>query len=409
MIRTLSLLSILILLAMLWSGCAKQVVVPAPPPSEISGEIPEEAPEAPLTASLEEVDIRQIDLADDLDDASLITAIDHSVAYYKGLGRDQVYWVGSRRIDAPLMLQTLAALRTIIGSSADAAQRKRRLADQFVLYRATGQTGEGDVIFTGYYEPLLEGSLTRTDIHKHPIYRTPPDLIAEKISPHQTRITRRADGRQVPYYTRREIDVEGVLQGRGLELAWVSCPVELLSLHIQGSGKIRLPNGEMISVGYAQNNGWPFRSVTTNMLAQNKIERADSSYRAFKTWLKGKSEPEMLDIISHNERYIFFRLIDHQPVGSLGRPVTPKRSIATDPACFPPGAPAFIRLRKPVLDSALNVIRRDNFSRFVMNQDKGSAIKGPGRVDLFFGFGPEAQAAAGSLKEKGELYFLLLK
>jgi len=113
--------------------------------------------------------------------------------------------------------------------------------------------------------------------------------------------------------------------------------------------------------------------------------------------------------LSYNERYIFFRFVESEPVGSLGQPVTPHRSIATDPAYFPQGALAFIRLRKPVLDEDYRVVRRVEFSRFVLNQDKGSAIRGPGRVDLFCGFGPEAQAIAGSLKEKGELFFLLLK
>jgi len=145
------------------------------------------------------------------------------------------------------------------------------------------------------------------------------------------------------------------------------------------------------------------------MLDQNKIDKNDTSYRGFKAWLKGKSEKEIFEILSHNERYIFFRFVDREPVGSLGQPVTPDRSIATDPAYFPQGALAFIRLRKPVLDDDYNVISRVDFSRFVLNQDKGSAIKGPGRVDLFCGFGPKAQATAGSLKEKGELYFLLIK
>ena len=125
--------------------------------------------------------------------------------------------------------------------------------------------------------------------------------------------------------------------------------------------------------------------------------------------LKGKGAKEIYDILSHNERYTFFRFVDKEPLGSLGQPVTPGRSIATDPDYFPEGALAFIRLRKPVFDAAGNVKERVNFSRFVVSQDKGSAIKGPGRVDLFCGFGVNAEATAGTLKEKGELYLLLKK
>jgi membrane-bound lytic murein transglycosylase A len=395
MMRRRTVFLVFLIVVFIVAGCASRApYVPEEPP-------PEQA--------LRTMDAHQMDLVDDLDAASLLLAIERSLAYYDGAGRDQIANVAGRQVDAKHMKQTLTAFRDIIRSEADPDQKKKRIADDFLMLRAAGQTGAGDVVFTGYYEPLLEGSLTRTDKYKYPLYKPPPDIVMEKVSPHETRIGRRLNGLIVPYHTRREIDVEGVLQGRGLELIWVSDPVELSSLHIQGSGKIRLENGKMLSVSYAQNNGRPFRSVTVNMLDQNKIERSDSSYRGFKTWLKNKNEKEIFEILSHNERYIFFRFVDREPVGSIGQPVTPDRTIATDPKYFPPGALAFIRLRKPVLDDDHNVVRRIDFSRFVLNQDKGSAIKGPGRVDLFCGFGDKAQATAGSLKEKGELYFLLLK
>jgi len=351
----------------------------------------------------------RLDFIDDLDAESLLLAIDRSLRYYDGSGKNQVFRVVDRQVSAKQMEETLVAFRGIIQSDIPVLQKKSRIAEDFLLLRAAGENGDGVVLFTGYYEPLLEGSLTQTEKYKYPLYRPPPDIVVEKISKNETRIGRKENGRIVPYYTRREIDVDGVLKGRGLELIWVSDPVELNSLHTQGSGKIRLEDGAVLTVSYAQNNGRPFSSATQNLLNLNKIDRSDASYRGFKVWLKSKSEKEIYEILSHNERYIFFRFVDREPVGSLGQPVTPNRSIATDPNYFPEGALAFIRLRKPVLDDDYNVVRRVDFSRFVLNQDKGSAIKGPGRVDLFCGFGPEAQAAAGSLKEKGELYFLLLK
>jgi membrane-bound lytic murein transglycosylase A len=385
----------LLVLVVVVSGCVRRAVyTPETPP-----------PAAPLT----EADAGQVDLLDDLDNASLLLAIDRSLAYYNGKGRDQVFTMAGRSVTAGHLKRTLEVFRDIVRSDADIDAKKRRIAGDFLLLGAAGQTGAGDVLFTGYYEPLLEGSPTRSEKYKYPLYRPPPDLIAEKGPAGETRIGRRQNGRLVPYYTRREIDIDGALAGRGLELVWVSDPVELQSLHTQGSGKIRLEDGTLVTVGYAQNNGRPFRSVTINLLEQNKIEKSDSSYRGFKAWLKSKSEKEIFEILSHNERYIFFRFLKQDPVGSLGQPVTPGRTIATDPACFPPGALAFIRLKKPVLDDDYNVAARVDFSRFVLNQDKGSAIKGPGRVDLFCGFGPAAQATAGSLKEKGELYFLLLR
>lgn len=392
-LRNLCLLTLIVAVVLI--GCTRKVIY--------------QPTTAPPERALADVQAGSLEFVDDLDNASLLLAIDRSLLFYDGAGRDQIFNVADRRVGAKQMKETLVAFRTIIQSDQSIEQKKKRIAEDFHLLRAAGQTGGGDVLFTGYYEPLLEGSLVRTDKYRYPLYRPPPDIIMEKISKNETRISRKENGRIVPYYTRREIDVDGALQGRGLELIWVSDLVELNSLHTQGSGKIQMEDGKIVTVSYAQNNGRPFRSVTMNMLTQNKIDKSDSTYRGFKSWLKGKSEKEVLDILSHNERYIFFRFVDAEPIGSLGQPVTPDRTIATDPNYFPQGALAFIRLRKPVLDDDNNVISRIDFSRFVLNQDKGSAIKGPGRVDLFCGFGAKAQATAGSLKEKGELYFLLIK
>ncbi len=363
----------------------------------------------PPERALTQIDASGLDFNDDLDIASLVLAIDRSLAYYNGAGRNQMFRIGDRLVGASQMKETLIAFRGILQSNISVEQLKKQIAEDFLVLRALGANSDGSIVFTGYYEPLLEGSLTQTDKYKYPLYKSPPDIVTEKVSAHETKIGRNENGRIVPYYTRHEIDIDGVLKGRGLELIWVSDPVELSSLHVQGSGKIKLEDGKILTVSYAQNNGWPFRSVTLNMLDQNKIDRSDASYCGFKMWLKSKSEKEIFEILSYNERYIFFRFVDREPVGSLGQSVTPDRSIATDPDYFPQGALSFIRLRKPILDEDYKVVKRVDFSRFVLNQDKGSAIKGPGRVDLFCGFGSKAQATAGSLKENGELYFLILK
>ena len=301
------------------------------------------------------------------------------------------------------------AFRRIIVAGGSAADWQKQIREQFDLYKAEGADNNGGVLFTGYYEALLEGSPTRTEKYKYPLYKPPPDLLSIKISKNENKIYRMNSGEQVPYFTRKEIDVGGVLQGKNLELLWVSDPVELYFLHIQGSGKIKLENGTTLTVSTTQSNGYPFRNVTRYMLDSGMISGSTASYRNVKNFLRGKSEEELYEILSYNERYIFFRLVDGEPVGALGEPVTPGRTIATDPDAFPQGALAFIRLSKPVLDDEGNVKERVKFSRFVLNQDKGSAIKGPGRVDLFCGFGANAQSTAGSLKEKGELYFLIKK
>ncbi|MFA5280344.1 MAG: MltA domain-containing protein, partial [Smithellaceae bacterium] len=208
------------------AGCAKKEAFrPEPPPPE---------------KALVPADARRMDFVDDLDAESLLLAIDRSLRYYDGAGKNQTFQLVDRKVSAPRMKETLIAFREILASDIPVEQKKKRIAEEFLLLRAAGENGDGVVLFTGYYEPLLEGSLTKTEKYKYPLYRPPPDIVVEKISKHETRISRREDGRLVPYYSRREIDVDGVLQGRGLELIWVSDPVELNSLHTQGSGKIRL-------------------------------------------------------------------------------------------------------------------------------------------------------------------------
>ncbi len=347
-------------------------------------------------------DAEDIDWADDLDKASLEMAIERSLHFYEKAARHQVYHIHGRKTDVRELKETLMAFRDILRKEDHPTDFRKRIAAEFNIYRVAGSDAEGSVLFTGYYEPLLSGSLRRTDQFRYPLYRVPPDLMKQG-----NQIGRLDGGEFVPYYNRREIDGDGVLRGRNLELVWVADPLELFSLHIQGSGKIRLEDGQVISVGFAQTNGRPFRSVTKFMLAEGRIKSSDANYRH--DFLQGKSDEEIYDILSHNERYTFFRFLDGDPVGSLGEPVTPGRSIATDPEHFPQGALAFIHLKKPFFDDEGNLQGMADFSRFVLSQDKGSAIKGPGRVDLFCGFGKAAEYTAGMLKEKGELYLLLKK
>ncbi|MGA2553383.1 MAG: MltA domain-containing protein [Smithella sp.] len=348
------------------------------------------------------VSVGDIDFQDDLDPVSLDLAIDHSINYYENAGRDKVYRIADGLVDAQQLKETLKAFREILHGTDNKADLRKKVAEGFHIYRISGSGVANSVLFTGYYEPLLEGSLERTEKYKYPLYRVPPDLIKN-----ENKIGRMSNGKFVPYYSRHEIDIEGVLKGKKLELIWVDDPVELFSLQIQGSGKVKLEDGTILTVGYAQTNGRPFRSITKFMLDGDKINSSEASYRY--TFLKGKSDQEIYDILSYNERYTFFRFLDKEPVGSLGEPVTPGRSIATDPEFFPEGALAFIHLRKPVFDSEGHVKEIVDFSRFVLSQDKGFAIEGPGRVDLFCGFGTNAEYTAGTLKEKGELYLLIKK
>jgi len=354
-------ISLLLIIVVFLGGCLSGVPKYPVKPSEVF---------IPVAA-------KDIDFADDLDADSLELAIDRSINYYENAGRNKVYRVADRLISAQQLKETLTAFHTILRKAGSKADLNKIIVAEFNVYRVAGSTANG-VLFTGYYEPLLEGSLKRTEKYRYPLYRVPPDLVKK-----ESQIGRMNDGKFVPYYSRSEIDVERVLQGKDLELVWVSDPLELFSLHIQGSGKIKLEDGTILTVGFAQTNGRPFRSVTKFMLEGGRIQSSEASYRH--EFLRGKSDQEIYDILSHNERYTFFRFLDKEPIGSLGEPVTPGRTIATDPAFFPEGALAFIRLRKPVFDEEGKIKEKVNFPDLFLTKTRALLLKD--RAELIFSAG----------------------
>ena len=424
------------------SGCAARIEKPAPPPAKppvmkpvpppavpaappkaaASPIIPPQIPGTPLPpaaakphAALVPVPPGQLPLfEDDMDLASLETAIEKSLRFYgRAAGSSSLR---GEEAGFPLedLRESLLAIREIQQSGEPDSVRQRRIRETFDVYRSSGLDGQHTVLFTGYFEPILEGSLKRTERFRYPIYRAPEDAVRVNLGkfgeayPKEQLVGRVKNGELIPYYLRSEIDDQGALAGRNLEMAWVESRIDLFFLHVQGSGKIRLPSGELLQIGFALRNGHPYRSVGRHLLDTGRIRPQDASHRAIKKYLR-ENPKEMAEILNHNESYIFFRFVEQGPVGSIGEILTPGRSIATDASVFPRGALAFIRARKPVFDPAGNVLSWIPFTRFVLSQDAGSAIKGPGRVDLFCGTGEEAEGVAGSLAERGELYFLVKK
>ena len=407
------------------AGCAAQVrkptLKPAPPSPVAKPVPPREKPTTPSPMVPQPVSslIRVPDdgfpvFADDMDLKSLETAVEKSIQYYKrsagkGPVRMDDSWVSVKDLQ-----DSLIALREILRSSDTTEARQAKIREAFDVYQSTGSDGKNAVLFTGYFESLLKGSLTKTDQYRYPIYRVPDDAMIINLSKFGDRykneqvVGRIKNGELVPYYSRGEIEDQGSLNGRGLELAWVDDRVDLFFMHTQGSGKIELTDGSLLQVGYASRNGRPFQSISPYMLKTGKITPQETSYREIKKYLKEHPD-ELSEILGYNENFIFFRVVKEGPVGAIEEVLTPGRSIATDPDLFPKGALAFMRSRKPVLDQEGNVLSWIPFSRFVISQDIGSAIKGAGRVDLFCGSGREAEMLAGSLKERGELYFLVRK
>jgi len=401
-----TILIILGCMLLLLGGCTffkKPPVVPAPPPPQKEG-----PPLAIVTGS----DLPAF--RDDLDRESLVRAVRKSLEYYARLPERTTYRLAAERFTVRDMKESLEVFREIVETSHSPAALERRVRETFDVYRASGSPSSGSVLFTGYYEPVLKGSLARTDLHRYPIYRKPDDSVVVQLGKFRDKyrnerlVGRLENSELVPYFSREEIDGAGVLENRGLEIAWFADPVDIFFLHIQGSGMICLPDGACFQVSYAQSNGRAYRSIGKLLIDSGKATRENLSMQGIKKYLREHPE-EIEDILNYNESYVFFRIVEEGPVGSIGVALTGGRSIATDQTIFPRGALAFIKTRKPVIGPGGDIRSWVPFSRFVLNQDTGGAIIGPRRVDLFCGRGREAEITAGHLKEEGELYFLVLK
>jgi membrane-bound lytic murein transglycosylase A len=391
-----SFLRVFCVVSFLLSGCAS---LERPAPEQKEGLIPLSVPIA-------------IALVDDSDRDSLRLAIAQSLTYLQKISPERIYHYGPYDYTAAEVVDSLKTFERLLEGIKDTLVFSKRVRKEFLILQGSGSDGNGTVLYTGYYEPILEGSRTRTQRFAYPIYGKPKDLLEIPPGTFKSKyegekwVGRLEGSRMVPYYTRREIDGEGVLSGRHLEILWLEDPVDLFFLQVQGSGQIRLPDGQIVRVNYTASNGRPYRSIGRLLVEEGVIPEGQISLQRLRGYLKGHPE-ERNRILFTNERYIFFREVEKGPLGSLEVPLTGGRSIATDHRFFPPGGLAFIRSMKPVIDSEGTIRSWEPFSRFVLNQDTGGAIKGPGRVDLFWGNGQEAEMAAGHLQHPGTLYFLI--
>ena len=343
-------------------------------------------------------------LTDDLDVASLSLAIERGLQYFSRLNDRDVYYLGARQCTVGEMEETLKAFRDILRGDESDAAKQQKIRETFDFYKSVGDDKMGRVIFTGYYEPVLNGSMEKTTKYRYPLYSTPAETVALNSG---KLVGRMHKGEVLPHYKRAEIDGDKSLAGRNLEIVWLDDLIDVFFLQIQGSGKVRLPDGKLLQIGYAQSNGYPYRSIANYMLEEGMLSKNKISLQSIKRYLR-EHPHEVERIFNYNERYVFFRLLDNGPIGSLGIPVTGGRTIASDPEVFPKGGLAFIRARKPLLDKR-EMVKSITFSRFVLNQDTGAAINGAGRIDIFCGTGTEAEDIAGRLREGGELFFLLKK
>jgi peptidoglycan lytic transglycosylase A len=290
----------------------------------------------------------------------------------------------------------------------DDASARRLLESRFVAWRLANPDGRTEGLVTGYYEPLLRGSRVKRPPFVYPLYAPPDDLLTVDLSAvnpdlRNLRLRGRLQGRKVvPYWSRAEIE-NGAAPVAGKELVWVDDPIEAFFLQIQGSGRVRLTNGEIVRLGYADQNGHPYQSIGRYLIDRGELQPGEASMQAIQAWAAAHAD-RLAELLNQNPSYVFFRELalpdpSAGPLGALGVPLTPQRSIAVDPRYVPLGAPVFVATTWPSSDLPLN--------RLVIAQDTGGAIRGPVRADYFWGFGADAGALAGRMRQPGALWVLL--
>jgi membrane-bound lytic murein transglycosylase A len=265
---------------------------------------------------------------------------------------------------------------------------RKFIEKNFKLYKVTTSKNQDIGFLTGYYEVDLKGSLKKTDKYVHPVHAIPQDFV-----------------HQQSYHHRKHI-IDGIIDNQNVELAWVDDKVELFFMHIQGSGRIHLDNGDVLRVGYAAHNGHKFVPIGRVMLEKNLINKSQMNANSMKRWLKHNIELSD-EIMNHNGSYIFFRKViaEHGPIGAQGVELTALRSLAVDRRYYPLGILSWVETTLP----ASGFGPESKFRKLLMLQDTGSAIKGPIRGDLFFGHGKKASEISGNMKSNFKMFVLLPK
>jgi membrane-bound lytic murein transglycosylase A len=318
-------------------------------------------------------------------------------------------WVEPCRHAATVPTQDIAAQRAFLAQRLDAYRvASVTLEDGSAEPRLLATETRGRI--TGYYEPLLNGSRTRAAPFVVPLHRPPADLLTIDLSSLYPELAnQRLRGRLqqsdkgtrvVPYWSRAELTEERL---RGTELVWVDDAIEAFFLQVQGSGRVRLRDGSMIRVGYADTNGQPYRSIGRVLVDRGELTLEQASMQGISAWARANPK-RVAELLNENPSYVFFREVplgdpNAGPVGALGVPLTPGYSLAVDPRFVPLGAPLLISTEHPVTGAPLR--------RLMLAQDTGGAIRGPLRFDFFWGFGGEAATPAGRQRHDVQAWLLV--
>jgi membrane-bound lytic murein transglycosylase A len=332
------------------------------------------------------------------DKAKLLKALNQSLNYLDTFASQTAY----RNYSVPGVThdrvhRSVLRFRTLLQAAASPTALAAAVRKEFDFYESVGKDNQGTVDFTGYFEATYQASRVRTADYRYPLYRTPTDF-ASWSQPHPTRLQLEgADGLQFS---------KGKL--RGQEMVWLRDRLEAYLVQVQGSARLTLTDGKIMTIGVSSKTNYPYISIGKELVKAGKVRLEDLSLPFLIQYFQAHPA-ELNEYIPRNQRFIFFQETDGAPAtGNLGVPVTAERSIATDKSIMPPGALAILQTRFPYYGISQSIELQD-VSHFVLDQDTGGAIKGPGRVDIFMGTGTKAKARAGLINTPGHLYYLLLK
>jgi membrane-bound lytic murein transglycosylase A len=282
----------------------------------------------------------------------------------------------------------------------DEQAARRFFESEFTPYAIVSSVSGERGMITGYYEPIITGSRTPGPVHRFPIFGVPQDLVVVDLpEARQLRLRGRVEGRRlVPYYSRGEIDARGEAFPAPV-LAWSSDPVELFFLQIQGSGQVQLDSGERIRVGFADQNGHPYRSLGRYLVERGEMLLEQASMQGIKAWAAANPQ-KLQEALNQNPSYVFFRELPPTdgPIGALGVPLHAERSLAVDRRYVPLGTPVYLATTFPLSEEPLE--------RLMAAHDTGGAIRGVVRGDFFWGTGADAGAQAGRMRQQGRMWLL---
>ncbi|NQU65126.1 MAG: MltA domain-containing protein [SAR324 cluster bacterium] len=354
-------------------------------------------------------------VGDDLPVEGLRQAIQQSLIYLDRIPQNQTVAYGNLIYTASEVSNSMKLFLALLDRLKNAQDLVAELEKNFLIFESTANEGD-QVMLTGYYEPVFEGSVQRSQLYNIPVYGIPRDLQVlqlkrfRKSLKYRTIVYRTHNSELVPYHSREEIMEQNILAEKAEVLAWMKDPVDLFFLQIQGSGMLVLPSGQRVKLSYAGSNGLPYSSIGKLLVEEEKLVLEEVSMAKIREYLNTHPD-ELKRILYHNNSYTFFNLEekDEQPRGSLNVPLTPHRSIAMDVTVFPKASLGYLVSDVPDFTKDFVYKGQRHFARFVVSQDTGGAIKGPGRVDLFWGNGRLAEKSAGSMRSFGKLYFVIAK